>query len=627
MTLQPKHLTYKQIFNNGAYYTPLLYVEKVWEFIKPYIKNNSVILDPACGTGNFFYNKETLKNKLIGNDIDKKAIELVNMNFPFVKTYNTNALKDVNRKKYEIKDSEYLIIIGNPPYNDITSQNKKKQKKEIVEIDDDIKKRDLGISFLLSYEKLNADIICVLHPLSYLIKKANFTSLKRFTAKYRLKDSLIIDSATFYKNSKNSFPIIIGLYIKDKEGMDYDYIFNYEFKTIDGNTFKLSNYEYIGNFIQKYPQTKKEINENSIFFYTMRDINALKRNKTFLGKNISNAIIVDPNKLEYYIYVDIFKEYIDKIPYYFGNLDIIINSKLFAKYKKYFIHYGINKYPNLKKYFKIRKLKDEKVKEKINEYFNKLLKGHVKMSLIVKKDYILVPIPLTTHTGKIRIKERDNIYGYGNPTKTRTKPFNQKYYVEWQIGFDTRIPNSNIPYTFQNYKGEIKYLYELSEILCYLVKMGLVSKNDILQIRNFISSLPTNNLIEKHPDCKILRSHPILEQINGLNFEMLRISYPQLIYKFGIYEVIAEITIKEKQRAVGIQPMLYICFPITLLVDKNGIPLNLIGRIAEKNEIAYFKIDSTNKDIILKSFEIFGMLAESHKTDVERILNTIINYC
>ncbi len=627
MTLQPKHLTYKQIFNNGAYYTPLFYVEKVWEFIKPYIKENSVILDSACGTGNFFYNKNTLKNKLIGNDIDKKAIELLNINFPFVQTYNKNALKNVSRQQYEIKDTEHLIIIGNPPYNDTTSQNKKKQKKEIIEIDNDIKKRDLGISFLLSYEKLNADVICILHPLSYLIKKINFNSLKEFNKKYKLKDNLIIDSATFFNNSKNSFPIIIGLYVKDKKGMDYDYIFNYEFKTIDGNVFKLSDYEYIGDFIQKYPQAKKEIKKDNIYFYTMRDINALKRNKTFLSENINNAVLVNPNKLDYYIYVDIFKEHIDKIPYYFGNLDIIINNSLFEKYKKYFLYYGINKYPNLKKYFKIRKLKDEKVKEKINEYFNKLLKGHLKMNLIVNKNYILVPIPLTTHTGKIRIKERDNIYGYGNPTKTKSIPFSQKHYVEWQIGFDSKQPNPNIPATFQNYKGERKYLYELSEVLCYLVKNGLVSKNEIVKIREFVKNIKRDNLIERHPDCKILREHPTTEQINGLNFEMLRISYPQLIYKFGIYEVIAEITIKEKQRAVGIQPMLYICFPITLLVNENGDPLNLLNRTAKTKEIAYFKIDNTNKDIILKSFEIFGMLAESHQTDVERILDTIINYC
>ena len=407
--------------------------------------------------------------------------------------------------------------------------------------------------------------------------------------------------------------------------MDYDYIFNYKFKTIDDNAFKLSDYEYIGNFIQKYPQAKKEIKEDNIYFYTMRDINALKRNKTFLSENINNAILVDPNKLDYYIYVDIFKEFINKIPYYFGNLDIIISNTLFQKYKKYFIYYGINKYPQLKKYFKIREIKGEKANEKINEYFHKLLKGHLKMSLIVKKDCILMPIPLTTHTGKIRIKERDNIYGYGNPTATKQNPFTLKHYVEWQIGFDSRQPNPNIPFTFQNYKGETKYLYELSEVLYYLVKNGAVSKNEIKEIKEFVENIQRDNLIERHSNCKILREHPITEQINGLDFEMLRISYPQLIYKFGIYEVITEITIKEKQKGIGIQPMLYICFPITLLVDENGEPLNLLGRTAKTKEIGYFKIDANNKNIILKSFEIFGMLAESHKTDVERILDTILN--
>ncbi|HIO70442.1 MAG TPA: restriction endonuclease, partial [Campylobacterales bacterium] len=31
------------------------------------------------------------------------------------------------------------------------------------------------------------------------------------------------------------------------------------------------------------------------------------------------------------------------------------------------------------------------------------------------KKELLLTIPLTNHTGKIRVKERDNIYGYGIP--------------------------------------------------------------------------------------------------------------------------------------------------------------------------------------------------------------------
>src|SRR3989344_5858437 len=72
------------------------------------------------------------------------------------------------------KNIKNIIAIGNPPYNDTTSiiRNSIKDTSIQDKIDADIKTRDLGMSFLLSYDKLKADYVCVLHPLSYLIKKA-----------------------------------------------------------------------------------------------------------------------------------------------------------------------------------------------------------------------------------------------------------------------------------------------------------------------------------------------------------------------------------------------------------------------------------------------------------------------
>ena len=54
----------------------------------------------------------------------------------------------------------------------------------------------------------------------------------------------------------------------------------------------------------------------------------------FCSKYGCNAIIINKNKLEYYVYVDIFKQYSSCIPYYFGNLDVLIDNNLFNKYKK-----------------------------------------------------------------------------------------------------------------------------------------------------------------------------------------------------------------------------------------------------------------------------------------------------
>ena len=69
----------------------------------------------------------------------------------------------------------------------------------------------------------------------------------------------------------------------------------------------------------------------------MRDINALKRNQTFVKNFGFNTIVIDKNKLDYYVYVDVFKRFADKVPYYFGNCDVLIDDSLFQKYKKYFL--------------------------------------------------------------------------------------------------------------------------------------------------------------------------------------------------------------------------------------------------------------------------------------------------
>lgn len=238
-----------------------------------------------------------------------------------------------------------------------------------------------------------------------------------------------------------------------------------------------------------------------------------------------------------------------------------------------------------------------------------------------------VAIPLTTTSGKIRIKERDNIYGYGLPFASRSKIFNQKNYIEWQIGYDIETTSDKMDLTtlkdvnFIAYNGKKEALYELSEYLYYLVNFGIVSIAQLENLKSFIKNLTENKLISKHPHCAIKRTHPNNEKINELDFEILTVEYPQLIHRFKNYEVITEITIREKQRAVGVQPMLYFCFPITEL--KSDSPL--IGRCANAKEFAYFEINKNNSFIILEMVKIFGMLSPSHQHDTLEILNLIIS--
>ena len=236
-------------------------------------------------------------------------------------------------------------------------------------------------------------------------------------------------------------------------------------------------------------------------------------------------------------------------------------------------------------------------------------------------------IPLTTTSGKVRVKERSMINEYGIPVATRQNKFSHKHYIEWQIGYDvatSEIGASKITalqeLIFVGANGKTKSLYELSEIAYYLVKWGIVSREKLQEIYGFIKSTNDELLIDVNPDFSIKPTNLVPKQLFGINFQKAEVSYPLLIHKFGQFEVITEIIIKEKQRAIGVQPMLYLCFPISELQTK--IPL--LGRTANQKEFANFVFDATNADIILEMLKIFGILSKNHKHDILQIIDLII---
>jgi hypothetical protein len=377
MNKNQKHLNYIDTINLGSYYTPEDIVDLAYSIMKKNIKNivDFTILDSSCGYGSFL-TKNDIAKKLIGADIDKKAILEAKKTVCEANFICQNSLLNVCRQNLSIKNDENLIIVGNPPYNDTTSiiRNSIKNTSIQDQIDSDIKTRDLGMSFLLSYNKLKADYICVLHPLSYLIKKANFALLSKFTNNYILKDGIIISSHEFTKTSRGmAFPILIALYKKDKNGMTYDHIQNHQFQIKEDGVFRLKDFDTIVNYVQKYPN-KKYLNKSDkpiAKFWTLRDINALKRNRTFIDTDTYNTVYIFIEKLPYYCYIDIFKQYIDKMPYFIGNCDIIIDNNKFNDIKECFIYQSVRTNPILKNKFKTKEIPDAKLK--IENYFKELL--------------------------------------------------------------------------------------------------------------------------------------------------------------------------------------------------------------------------------------------------------------
>ncbi|MBU1702848.1 SAM-dependent methyltransferase [Patescibacteria group bacterium] len=377
MDRNQKHLNYIDTVNLGSYYTPEIIVDLAYSILQRNVPNieDFTILDSSCGYGSFL-TKKNIAKRLIGADIDEKAISEAKKRIDGVDFVYQNSLVSVFRKNLAIENNEKLVAIGNPPYNDTTSiiRNSIKDASTQDKIDSDIKTRDLGMSFLLSYNKLQTDYVCVLHPLSYLIKKANFALLSKFAENYKLIDGMIISSHEFSDTSRGmAFPILIALYKRDQDGMTYDYIQDYQFKVKDDGLLRLKDFDTIVNYVQKYPN-KKYLNKNDkpvAKFWTLRDINALKRNRTFIDSDTYNTVYILMEKLPYYCYIDVFKQYADKMPYFIGNCDVIIDNKKFNEIKECFIAQSVHTNPILKNKFKFREIPNAKLK--IENYFKELL--------------------------------------------------------------------------------------------------------------------------------------------------------------------------------------------------------------------------------------------------------------
>lgn len=320
-----RHLGVVGRVNLGSFYTPAKYVECVGEWLRKHgIGHGWTIADLSCGYGAFFELSEVSglsECRFVGNDIDPVAVEKARTLFTNVQWSVRNALSNVSRKSFGFADTEKIVIVGNPPYNDVTSQINRKLKSGHVDIDSDLRTRDLGLSSLLSYNKLRVEYAAILHPLSYLIKKTNFQAAMQFFSNYRLVEHVVFPSQEFAATSRiASFPVIVALYQRVEEmGLSYDEVRDFWFKTTDGTEFSLMGFDYVTDEVDKYPGHKRFSPE--ILFYTLRDINALKRSRTFIDGRMANAVDVDPDKLAYYCYIDCFKRYSEP-PYYLGNFNV-----------------------------------------------------------------------------------------------------------------------------------------------------------------------------------------------------------------------------------------------------------------------------------------------------------------
>lgn len=333
------HLPDSKKANLGKYYTPKEIVETLKKRIAPKIKETTYVMDLACGCGAFLELFDDCH--ILGRDIDPQAIEILDL-FNFNNIGVDNTLLNVSRAKYGLQDDDDLIIIGNPPYNDTSSINKRystKAKSKRDPEDPDIHCRDIGRSFMEAYAKLNPRYICVLHPLSFLIKRVNFQNMKYLKSNYVLEDAIIFKSTLFSDlYGGTPFPILIATYKRNGEGMNYEYIKNFVFDIYGSNQkFSLANIQQAGHDYIHQTVTSVDLNNDSdigLYHYNFRDINSLNKanfqNSSYRDEHHDTMLVVNYEDLWKYCYVNCIKKFL--LPmltegnyYILGNLNPIID--------------------------------------------------------------------------------------------------------------------------------------------------------------------------------------------------------------------------------------------------------------------------------------------------------------
>src|SRR5690554_3457268 len=113
------------------------------------------------------------------------------------------------------------------------------------------------------------------------------------------------------------------------------------------------------------------------------------------------------------------------------------------------------------------------------------------MEMNVRNNEIILTLP-NKNAGKFRFKTREVNIGFGESFATTTRLFTEQVYLEWQIGYDVmhnqldKKPTTLQHLTFIGANGATKHPYELSELLYNAIRIGLLSVNKVIELRQDI---------------------------------------------------------------------------------------------------------------------------------------------
>lgn len=241
------------------------------------------------------------------------------------------------------------------------------------------------------------------------------------------------------------------------------------------------------------------------------------------------------------------------------------------------------------------------------------------MEYNVQNNRIFISLPITTPTGKTRIKRP--VQGYApEPVASRSVGMQRNDYLEWQISYDTdSLQEPSVLHTvILNKPKGVRYGCELVRLIVEGRRIGILAEARFLELKELVST-PMEAGIEELEQIQ-REEDPTAQTIAsqyGFTRHYLRV--PNYLLTAPAYSV--EIKIAHKQKAVGNQAMIYVNLPLSRCQSQTNQPF--IGRCAEKLEKADYIIDSENIGVVHDAVVAFALGSVDNRNDMRMIFDRL----
>jgi hypothetical protein len=231
-------------------------------------------------------------------------------------------------------------------------------------------------------------------------------------------------------------------------------------------------------------------------------------------------------------------------------------------------------------------------------------------------NFVRVRLPLTDVTGKVRVKEKSSD-GFGLPVAPSKTVLGEKHYLEWQIGYD--LPNTNsltvVPEIKFVRNGETKYGHELSKIISEAVRLGILSTDDLTHEIEVLKKIQPAEFEENQSVQVEVSTNAAAD---GFQSAIQRLPQFTKTTPHGW----VQIQLKQKQRAVGYQAMVYVCLPLNEVRAMDG-STRQAGK-AHPKETVFYDFNRDNAAFLLDIIQAFGLASQQHNEDLREILGKIL---